>query len=121
QNAMEAMPGGGIIDIQAGNAIVETTDRLPIKDGRYVKISIRDHGQGISEEHLSKIFDPYFTTKQSRRGLGLAVSYSIIHNHEGLIRVESRKGQFSAFQIFLPASPGGNPSPPAPPKAVSIR
>lgn len=104
QNAMEAMPGGGMIDIQAKNAIVETTDRLPIKDGRYVKISIRDHGQGISEEHLSKIFDPYFTTKQSRRGLGLAVSYSIIHNHEGLIRVESRKGQFSAFHILLPAA-----------------
>jgi signal transduction histidine kinase len=104
QNAVEAMPGGGVIDIQAGNAIVETSDRLSLKEGRYVKISIRDHGQGIPEEHLSKIFDPYFTTKESRRGLGLAVSYSIIRNHEGLIRVESRKGQFSAFHILLPAA-----------------
>ena len=104
QNAVEAMPGGGTIDIQAGNAIVETSDRLSIKEGRYVKISIRDHGQGISEEHLSKIFDPYFTTKESRRGLGLAVSYSIIRNHDGLIRVESRKGHFSAFHILLPAA-----------------
>jgi len=104
QNAVEAMPGGGAIDILAGNAIVEASDRLPLKEGRYVKISIRDHGQGIPEEHLSKIFDPYFTTKQSRRGLGLAVSYAIIRNHEGLIRVESREGQFSAFQILLPAA-----------------
>ena len=104
QNAVEAMPAGGTIDIQAGNAIVETSDRLPLKEGRYVKISIRDHGQGIPEEHLSKIFDPYFTTKESRRGLGLAVSYSIIRNHEGLIRVESRKGHFSAFHILLPAA-----------------
>jgi signal transduction histidine kinase len=104
QNAVEAMPAGGTIDIQAGNAIVEASDRLPLKEGRYVKISIRDHGQGIPEEHLSKIFDPYFTTKESRRGLGLAVSYSIIRNHEGLIRVESRKGHFSAFHILLPAA-----------------
>ena len=103
QNAVEAMPDGGTIDVQAGNAIVEASDRLPIKEGRYVKISIRDHGPGISEEHLSKIFDPYFTTKESRRGLGLAVNYAIIRNHEGLIRVESRKGHFSAFHILLPA------------------
>ncbi len=104
QNALEAMPAGGVIDVQAGNAIVEVTDRLPIREGRYVKISIRDHGRGIPEEHLSKIFDPYFTTKESRRGLGLAVSYAIIRNHEGLIRVESREGQFSAFHILLPAA-----------------
>jgi len=104
QNAVEAMPGGGAIDIMAGNAIVEASDRLPLKEGRYVKISIRDHGQGIPEEHISKIFDPYFTTKESRRGLGLAVSYAIIRNHEGLIRVESRERQFSAFQILLPAA-----------------
>jgi two-component system cell cycle sensor histidine kinase/response regulator CckA len=104
QNAIEAMPGGGSIDILAGNVIVEASDRLPLKEGRYVKISIRDHGPGISEEHLSKIFDPYFTTKESRRGLGLAVSYAIIRNHEGLIRVESREGHFSAFHILLPAA-----------------
>jgi len=103
-NAVEAMPDGGIVDVQAGNAIVEASDRLPIREGRYLKISIRDHGSGIAEEHLSKIFDPYFTTKESRRGLGLAVSYSIIRNHEGLIRVESKEGHFSAFHILLPAA-----------------
>ena len=104
QNAVEAMPGGGAIDIQAGNAIVEAADRLPVREGRYVKISIRDHGQGIREEHLSRIFDPYFTTKEARRGLGLAVSYAIVRNHEGLIRVESREGNFAAFHILLPAA-----------------
>ena len=104
QNAVEAMPGGGSIDILAGNAIVEASDRLSLKEGRYVKISIRDQGQGIHEEHLAKIFDPYFTTKEGRRGLGLAVSYAIVRNHEGLIRVESREGHFSAFHILLPAA-----------------
>jgi len=106
QNAVEAMPGGGVIDVQAGNAIVEASDRLTVREGRYVKISIRDHGQGIREEHLSKIFDPYFTTKEARRGLGLAVSYAIVRNHEGLIRVESREGHFAAFHILLPAASG---------------
>ena len=106
QNAVEAMPGGGAIEIQAGNAIVEASDRLPIREGRYVKISIRDHGRGIREEHLSKIFDPYFTTKEARRGLGLAVSYAIVRNHEGLIRVESREGHCAAFHILLPAAEG---------------
>jgi signal transduction histidine kinase len=104
ENAAEAMPGGGTVDVQAGNAIVEASDRLPIREGRYIKISVRDQGRGIPQEHLSKIFDPYFTTKESRRGLGLAVSYSIIRNHEGLIRVESREGHFSAFHILLPAA-----------------
>ena len=103
QNAVEAMPGGGAIDIQAGNAIVEAADRLPIRGGRYVKICVRDHGRGIREEHLSKIFDPYFTTKEAHRGLGLAVSYAIVRNHEGLIRVESREGHFAAFHVLLPA------------------
>ncbi|NPV03867.1 MAG: PAS domain S-box protein [Syntrophaceae bacterium] len=106
QNAVEAMPEGGAIDIRAGNAVVEASDRLSIREGRYIKISIRDHGRGIREEHLSRIFDPYFTTKEARRGLGLALSYAIIRNHEGLIRVESREGQFSAFHILLPAAEG---------------
>jgi CheY-like chemotaxis protein len=71
---------------------------------RYIKISFRDHGVGIPEEYLPKIFDPYFTTKQKGSGLGLAVTYSIIKKHGGHIEVESKVGIGSAFFIYLPAS-----------------
>ncbi|HXG64056.1 MAG TPA: ATP-binding protein, partial [Blastocatellia bacterium] len=77
---------------------------LPLPPGRYVKITVRDTGIGIPEEHLDKIFDPYFTTKQTGSGLGLATSYSIIKKHNGHIAVESRPGQGTAFYVYLPAS-----------------
>jgi len=77
---------------------------LPIKEGKYVKIEIEDEGIGIPKEHLSKIFDPYFTTKQKGSGLGLATSHSIIKRHDGYIAVESELGVGTTFYIYLPAS-----------------
>ena len=105
-NAEQAMPHGGIIDIAAENAEINITDGLPLPSGKYVHMSIQDRGLGIPEQHLSKIFDPYFTTKQRGSGLGLATSYSIIKNHGGLITVESKQGIGTTFHIFLPACPG---------------
>jgi CheY-like chemotaxis protein len=64
-------------------------------------------GKGIPKEYLSKIFDPYFTTKQRGSGLGLAVCYSIIKSHHGLITVESEFGISTTFHIYLPASEKG--------------
>ena len=72
--------------------------------GRYVNISIQDKGIGISGEHLTRIFDPYFTTKQKGSGLGLATSYSIIRSHHGHISVESELGRGTTFNVYLPAS-----------------
>jgi CheY-like chemotaxis protein len=69
-----------------------------------VKITIHDHGIGIPREYLSKIFDPYFTTKQRGSGLGLATAFSIIKKHLGTISVESELGKGSTFWIYLPAS-----------------
>jgi CheY-like chemotaxis protein len=77
---------------------------LPIPNGDYVRISIEDYGCGIQEEHLSKIFDPYFTTKQKGNGLGLATSYSIIKKHGGLITVDSVPGFGTVFDLYLPRS-----------------
>ncbi|MEW5803851.1 MAG: PAS domain S-box protein [bacterium] len=74
-----------------------------IKAGKYIKISIRDHGVGIPEEYLNRIFDPYFTTKPKGSGLGLAVTYSIVKKHQGSIEVESRVGIGTSFTIYLPA------------------
>ena len=103
-NACQAMPEGGTIRVTAENMDVKEGSSLPLKEGKYVKISIEDQGIGIPEKHISKIFDPYFTTKEGGSGLGLAASYSIIKNHSGHISVESKPGKGTTFYIFLPAS-----------------
>jgi two-component system cell cycle sensor histidine kinase/response regulator CckA len=103
-NAIQAMPSGGMVRILGENLVVETGSELGIDAGSYVKISIQDEGIGISADHLAKIFDPYFTTKQMGSGLGLATSYSIIKNHHGYITVESKIEQGTTFQVYLPAS-----------------
>jgi PAS domain S-box-containing protein len=104
-NAIQAMPDGGFIRISTVNETVGQRGILPLKEGQYVRISVKDTGIGIPVEHFSKIFDPYFTTKQKGSGLGLATSYSIIKNHDGIITVESELGFGTTFYIYLPASP----------------
>jgi PAS domain S-box-containing protein len=103
-NASHAMPGGGVIEISAENFSPEKAGEIPLTAKDFVKISIRDHGTGIPADHLQKIFDPYFTTKQKGSGLGLATSYSVIKRHDGYITVESSLGAGSTFHIYLPAS-----------------
>ncbi len=104
-NAQQSMPEGGTIWVDAENSEIAAEKILTLKGGKYAKFSIKDKGIGISEEHLSKIFDPYFTTKQKGSGLGLATSYSIIKKHNGHISAESEVGVGSIFTIYLPASP----------------
>lgn len=103
-NADEAMPQGGTIHITCENITLSESGPVPLKGGRYVKITVRDEGMGIPTEYLERIFDPYFTTKQEGSGLGLAVSYSIIRKHDGHISVESTPGKGTTFYIYLPAS-----------------
>lgn len=104
-NAQQAMPAGGAITVAAENTIVSSLDKtIPLEKGRYVKISIIDQGIGIPKEHLSRIFDPYFTTKQKGSGLGLTVSYAIIKNHEGHISIQSEIGVGTTVTLYLPAS-----------------
>jgi len=103
-NATNAMPEGGVIQVAAENLIIDGGHRLPLTPGNYIRISITDHGVGIAQKHLAKVFDPYFTTKQEGRGLGLATTYSIIRKHQGHIAVESRLGFGTTFHIYLPAS-----------------
>ena len=103
-NAEHAMPEGGTITITIENIDIGIENALALKEGRYIKVSVKDRGTGISEENLPKIFDPYFTTKKAGSGLGLATSYSIIKKHGGLITVESELGNGATFYIYLPAS-----------------
>ncbi len=102
-NADEAMPEGGAISIGARNTAVKDDSALPLAGGYYLEIVIGDCGTGISSEHLPRIFEPYFTTKQKGSGLGLATTYSIVKNHGGHITVESELGVGTTFHIYLPA------------------
>ncbi|HEX8948030.1 MAG TPA: ATP-binding protein [Dissulfurispiraceae bacterium] len=103
-NAVQAMPGGGKISFILGNAVLSDDEIPPLQKGEYVRISVGDTGAGIPEEHLPRIFDPYFTTKEQGSGLGLASAYSIIRRHDGHITVESKVGAGTTFTIYLPAS-----------------
>jgi PAS domain S-box-containing protein len=89
-NAAAAMNGGGELTI--------TTEEA---DGE-VRISVADTGQGISDENISKIFEPYFTTKQSGTGLGLTVVFKVIKEHQGEISVKTKAGEGTVFLITLP-------------------
>jgi PAS domain S-box-containing protein len=109
-NGAHAMNEGGTLQVCCGNLTVERGE-LPTAPGRYVRISVMDHGVGIPREHLSRIFDPYFTTKAKGSGLGLSTSYSIARNHGGHLTVESDPGIGTVFHVYLPASAGGKPAP----------
>ena len=103
-NADQATQEGGIITVQCENVRITAADHLPLANGRYVKISIRDEGKGIPEQDLGKVFDPYFTTKKKGSGLGLTSAFSIVKKHEGLLTVDSSEGAGATFTLFLPAS-----------------
>jgi PAS domain S-box-containing protein len=111
-NAVEAMPGGGKVQVRIRNIVVSSDQPLPthaISSGRYLHLMIKDQGLGISSEHLPRIFDPYYTTKElgpkKGMGLGLTTVYSIIHKHDGFLFIESEINQGTTVDIYLPAIP----------------
>ncbi|MEA2108976.1 MAG: PAS domain S-box protein [Pseudomonadota bacterium] len=106
-NADQAMPDGGEIEITAENIQVETEGEVEtLSPGEYVKLTVRDQGSGIPREIMAQIFDPYFSTKDEGRGLGLASCYSIIKNHHGLLTAFSKPGAGATFLFYLPAARG---------------
>jgi PAS domain S-box-containing protein len=109
-NARDAMPPGGTMRIDAVN--IEVADGsgglgLPLEDGRYVRISVKDSGVGIPEEDQHKIFDPYYSTKDrgsvKGMGLGLTTAFSIVSKHGGIISVDSESGAGTVVHIHIPA------------------
>jgi PAS domain S-box-containing protein len=115
-NAKQAMPEGGVVSIRVRNAALREGEVVNLPAGSYLKLAVSDTGVGILPEHVHKIFDPYFTTKQQGSGLGLATTYSIIARHQGHIEVESRVGEGTTFTLYLPVTTTGlaqNPRPPA--------
>jgi len=107
-NADQAMPSGGTLHVSCENYrhsnINGSSSVIDLPPGNYVRVSITDEGVGIPERYLKRIFDPYFTTKPKGNGLGLASTYSIIKNHQGLITVQSEINVGSTFTIYLPAA-----------------
>jgi PAS domain S-box-containing protein len=107
-NASEAMPEGGTLSLCTRNALLdkEFTEQHRVPAGRFVQVSVVDSGIGMDDETLRRIFEPFFTTKGMGRGtgLGLASAYGIIQNHGGIIKVSSKLGAGTTFDIYLPAS-----------------
>lgn len=107
-NAKEAMGKDGTLCLFAENLSISEIDLINypmLSEGNYVHFSVRDSGSGIAEEHLQKIFEPYFSTKEKETGsgLGLYVSYGIIKAHNGIIEVSSVINQGTTFDVYLPA------------------
>lgn len=102
-NACQAMPQGGCIQLKAENVELDKRANPNLKEGLYVKISIKDNGIGMPKDIIPRIYDPYFTTKQKGSGLGLAIVHSIVRKHEGHIMVESEAGCGTEFNVYLPA------------------
>ena len=103
-NSDQAMPEGGIIEIHLRNLNVRRSEVPGLVAGDYICIEVKDTGAGISPENLKQIFTPYFTTKETGNGLGLASSYSIVKSHNGIITADSSLGYGSIFRVYLPRS-----------------
>ncbi len=99
-NMKKGMPGGGTIDVIAENVNLGTDEVPQLEGGKFVKLSLKDQGAGMSKEHLKKILD----TKREENGSGLAASYSIVKSNGGVITVESEEGVSTTVNVYLPAS-----------------
>lgn len=103
-NARDAMIDGGEFFVRASNETIEGGRDIALKPGKYVKMSFKDSGVGIAAENITKIFDPYFSTKSKGSGLGLTSAYSIVRKHGGIITVESMPRIGSVFTVYIPVS-----------------
>lgn len=106
QNAVQAMPDGGVV--RAQGAFIGADRPLALANCPpgllFVRITISDQGVGIPEDGLTRIFDPYMTTKKSGTGLGLTLCWTIVRRHGGVLTVESTVGVGTSFHVFLPAA-----------------
>lgn len=106
-NADQSMPDGGTLVISCANVEVAVDEIPGLRPGRYVRAEVCDSGHGIRTEHIDRIFDPYFSTKEKDSnkgsGLGLSIVHSIITRHQGGITVQAGPARGSIFTLYLPA------------------
>ena len=103
-NADQASAAGDVVELGAVARELVRGERVGLAPGRYVVLSVRDHGEGIPTESIDRIFDPYFTLRSGGSGLGLATVYSIARAHGGRVEVSSRLGEGATFRVYLPAT-----------------
>jgi CheY-like chemotaxis protein len=107
-NAREATPEGGVVFVRAENVVLSAQQQPSLPAGEYIRVSIADQGTGMARNVLSKIFDPYFSTKQRGdqrgMGLGLTICHAVVQKHGGAIAVKSEVGVGTTFDIYLPAA-----------------
>ena len=104
-NAMEAMPDGGSLRIEAEPASIDAAAAASNPDaepGEYLRIDVTDDGRGMGEDIRARIFEPFFTTHFQGRGLGMAAVYGIVRNHGGWVAVESEVGRGTRVHFFFP-------------------
>lgn len=116
-NARDAMPNGGTLFFSSRNVRVAEQDRVKPKDrpaGEYVRLVVRDTGQGIPPDVLGKIYDPFFTTKSQGKGTGLGLPsvWGIVRQNGGFLHTESTPGEGATFAVYLPRDPATTKAPP---------
>jgi len=109
-NAVDAMPGGGHLDVTLSTVVVTYDSPLSARlvPGRWACLTISDDGRGMDAQTMERIFEPYFTTRSQGSGVGLATVYGVIHEHAGTIMVSSAVGVGTTFKVYLPVETAGD-------------
>jgi len=106
ENALEAAPASdGVIEVTVSREDVRNSSKIygsGVADGDYIKISVKDNGKGFNPDDSALLFDPYFSTKKGREGIGLALAYSTLKRHRGFITAALPQGGGSLFSVFIP-------------------
>ncbi|PWB44008.1 MAG: hypothetical protein C3F12_12280 [Candidatus Methylomirabilota bacterium] len=115
-NARDAMPDGGNLHFESAVAVLDEDycrTHQGATPGRYIMLSVTDTGVGIPREIQQRVFEPFFTTKESGKGsgMGLAMVYGIVKNHDGTIRIYSEEGIGTSFKVYWPLATGVSPAP----------
>ncbi|PKN79992.1 MAG: hypothetical protein CVU48_03580 [Candidatus Cloacimonetes bacterium HGW-Cloacimonetes-1] len=103
-NAKQSMNGEGLISITASNTVIDQNSNLPLESGEYALISISDTGEGIPGSVIGKVFDPYYTTKNTGSGLGLTSVLSLLKKHNGHITINSKYQEGTMVNLYFPIS-----------------
>jgi two-component system, cell cycle sensor histidine kinase and response regulator CckA len=108
-NALHAMPDGGTLSVRVDSTTLEESNMYSLRSGDYTRIVFEDSGCGIGKADLNKVFDPYFSTKDTGTGLGLSTTHSIITKHGGHIDITSEIGHGTRVTVLLPSTAEDRP------------